>query len=528
MLTTDLPVPDMLRVCDHAIIGRDTTIGTVSVRLYRTPAGYEQCERVGRITIGDHATIGELAVLGDQVIIGKHAVVTSNTLASSDLLAPANCVFEGVPGKVRPFDARLVNLTQTVVTRANPSLEDDIHQLLQTLNFEPDSHTSVSGIVVVLTGATGNLGRFLLLELLWQTSMQVCCLARGKSDKHARDRVIGALSDADIALSPAQIGRVTVLASDLARGSTLGLAADVYASLASDACMVIHCAAKVNHVVPYAALRRDNGEATRNLLRFSMLVHPKPFHFISTIAALTPDMAKPSGAMDEVTPIGDFDTIPDSGACIDLHGYGKSKYVSEELVRRSGVPFAIYRCTQILGHAHSGYCNTEDWPCRAMMQFARTGCKPTMSLEMHGPSVDFVASSIIRIARCPLNLGKTYLVSHDDALFTMDDLGEAVEFICGIKLKPQSFTKWREVSSQNPDDPLSIHSRIFPSESTQSKLSHQQFDAALYNAVCAAPESSNYTSRAPVRSRRELPRKMAFWLYTHGHFDEILAPVNIK
>lgn len=93
--------------------------------------------------------------------------------------------------------------------------------------------------VVVLTGATGSLGAYLLAELLANPEVKkVYCLARGRSDEQATQRVLESMVTRGLKLDKAD-SRVVSLASDLGEDN-LGLDKAVYDEIASKVTMVIH------------------------------------------------------------------------------------------------------------------------------------------------------------------------------------------------------------------------------------------------------------------------------------------------
>jgi thioester reductase-like protein len=147
---------------------------------------------------------------------------------------------------------------------------------------------------VLLTGATGFLGVFLLLELLKQTTATIHCLVRGDDPQTARARLLRVL---EAALPPGttrttrttrhthdthdttrhdthgtrarageerdggEWGRVEVVCGDLSR-ERLGLGEEQFAELANRVDAIYHNGAVVNSVLPYSALRQENVGST--------------------------------------------------------------------------------------------------------------------------------------------------------------------------------------------------------------------------------------------------------------------------
>jgi thioester reductase-like protein len=167
---------------------------------------------------------------------------------------------------------------------------------------------------ILVTGATGVVGSQLVRELLLRNA-QVCCLVRGESDEAATQRLVE-----KIGLK--KLDPLTVIAADLSR-PRFGLSEARFAQLAAEVGTVIHCAAELDFLKPYEALRPANVDSTRELLVLGSLGLPKHYVYLSSISVLeTP--AHAGRTLPEDTPL-DF---PDSLAI----GYAQSKWVGEKLM----------------------------------------------------------------------------------------------------------------------------------------------------------------------------------------------------
>jgi thioester reductase-like protein len=141
---------------------------------------------------------------------------------------------------------------------------------------------------VLLTGATGYLGSYLLRELLARSDCQVSVLVRGSDDRNARARLGKILchyfgSDQGRALR--DDARLTVFAGDLRRDH-LGLSPQVYDRLANSVRAVFHSAANVKHFGHYWEFHVNNVAATGRLLKLAAhrAANPADFHFVSTLS----------------------------------------------------------------------------------------------------------------------------------------------------------------------------------------------------------------------------------------------------
>jgi fatty acid CoA ligase FadD9 len=144
---------------------------------------------------------------------------------------------------------------------------------------------------VRVTGANGYLGRFLCLEWLERMAAvdgRVVCIARGQDAAAARRRVAAAFDsgDADLMRHFEELaGRhLEVLAGDLSEPD-LGLSRADWQRLAETVDLIVHPAAFVNHVLPYAQLFGPNVVGTAELIRLAISHRLKPIHNVSTVAA---------------------------------------------------------------------------------------------------------------------------------------------------------------------------------------------------------------------------------------------------
>lgn len=185
--------------------------------------------------------------------------------------------------------------------------------------------------------------------------------------------------------------RMEVLPGNLS-GKLLGLSTKMFEQVASRIEVIIHAAATVNLVYPYAALRNANVGGTREILRLAS-VSGATLHHISTNGVLVPSVEGWSeDAMVEI------DDVPEKL----LDGYGQTKWVAEMLVceaSRRGMPVKIYRPGTISGHSSTGSTNTYDLLNALIVESLQLGCAPSIEqwfAEM--TPVDFVTNAIITLA----------------------------------------------------------------------------------------------------------------------------------
>ena len=205
---------------------------------------------------------------------------------------------------------------------------------------------------VLLTGATGYLGSYLLRELLADRDREVSVLVRGADAPTARARLGGVLrryfGRAEGALlrdNP----RLTVLAGDLRRDD-LGLPPRVHDQLAETTQAVFHCAANVKHFGHYWEFHADNVAATARLLALAghRTASPADFHLVSTLSVCG---RAPEAGFRLFT---EYDAAPDG---LDDNYYVRSKQEAERLViaAREGLANAcIHRVGSLVFAAAGG------------------------------------------------------------------------------------------------------------------------------------------------------------------------------
>lgn len=292
---------------------------------------------------------------------------------------------------VRDGHTAAVQADLPAVLLADSTLDEDI---------KPPPNASITSIAeahtVLLTGATGFLGAFLLSDLLENTSAKIICLVRF-TDPEDDDQAGGV---ARIRRNLLDLGiwrdtlmeRVEILPGNLSRPH-FGLSTETFDELASRVQVIVHAAATVNLVYPYAALRGANIGGTREILRLASK-GGATVQYVSTNGVLPPSGEK--GWSEET--MMDVKDVPTKL----LDGYGQTKWVAEQLVLKAGqrgLPVKIHRCGTISGHSLTGSANAWDLLTALIVESIRLGYAPEVEgwrAEM--TPVDFVSKSIIHLS----------------------------------------------------------------------------------------------------------------------------------
>lgn len=259
---------------------------------------------------------------------------------------------------------------------------------------------------VLLTGATGFLGRFLGLEWLQGLADSggiLICLTRGADAAQARQRIEAALGSDTQLLDRFQTlakDHLEVVAGDIGE-PCFGLDRATWRRLADSVDLVVHPAAHVNHVLPYRQLFAPNVVGTAEVIRLAITARLKPIHYVSTMGV----SAVAHQLVDEDTDIRrsvPACTVDDGYA----NGYGISKWAGEVLMREAhdlcGVPIAVFRPGMILADSrYAGQLNVPDIFTRLLFSLVATGVAPRSFYRgdgarphYEGLPVDFLADAI--------------------------------------------------------------------------------------------------------------------------------------
>jgi len=213
---------------------------------------------------------------------------------------------------------------------------------------------------VLLTGATGFVGRELLWRLARRPGHRIICLLRGRDDADAQVRLEQVLDQArPEPLTVEERARVSVVRGDLTE-EELGLSPQKREELAGSIQRVIHDAATVDWATPLPKAREINVEGTRRVVELAKLAQNRGvlerFDYVSTCHVC----GRRRGRIEE-------ESLDASAGFFNY--YEQSKFEAEQLVRRSGLPFATFRLSSVVGDSRTGYSSTFKvmyWPLKML------------------------------------------------------------------------------------------------------------------------------------------------------------------
>jgi thioester reductase-like protein len=340
---------------------------------------------------------------------------------------------------------------------------------LDGVTYNPD----VSPVAILLTGATGFLGSFLLYELLQQTQADIYCLVRSETIESGKKKIQSSL-ESYLLWDESFSQRIIPVLGDLSQ-PLLGLSEKQFQSLASQLDVIYHNGALVNFTYPYSVLKAPNVLGTQEVLRLASQIKVKPVHFISTISIVYPNNP-------DVEVVREQDSLDDAKMPSD--GYAQSKWVAEKLVtiaRERGLPVCIYRPGRISGHSKTGACNPGDHTYRMIKGCIQLGSIPNQDFKLNLSPVDYISKAIISLSNQKESIGKAFHLVNPQPL----PLKEMANYIrsLGYAIELVAYDQWRSQlihTGDSPENALYPLISIFAEEASDAqskKAPIQKFDS---------------------------------------------------
>ncbi len=310
----------------------------------------------------------------------------------------------------------------------------------------PDGTTFLqTSEAILLTGATGFLGSYLLSSLLQKDSeARIFCLVRGENEAHGLRRIKEALLSYDLSIENLS-SRVEVVLGDLAH-DRFGLTKSVYEKLAGQVDLIFHSGAAINWLGSYESLAEINVEGTKRVIEFSNTDRIKTLHYISTTAIYySLDIVK-HGYLNKEVGLEGFSR--------HIIGYFKTKWVAEQLVQEAfdaGLPGIITRPTFISGTLKSGYLPENDLTRLFLIACLDCGGIPDIDLFVDAIPVDIVAAAILNVATFENPSMRTYNISNPAGI-SLNKLGTVAEAI-GLPVRLCSHEEWQLKLKQGHQTP---------------------------------------------------------------------------
>jgi thioester reductase-like protein len=252
--------------------------------------------------------------------------------------------------------------------------------------------------VVAVTGATGNLGAFIVAEMAQRPDVsEVWALVRATNVTAAAARLTQSFSTRGISLNNEETAKIRAIPSDLSHPD-LGLAeADLGRLLESLTC-IVHSAWAVNFNLGVRSFEAQHIRGTHNLINLclrSRLPNPAKFFFCSSVST-TSSTPKPASIRESA--IEDLSHAQHTG-------YGRSKLVTEHIVRnamrQTGMHARVLRVGQLSGDTKTAYWNDTEAIALMVRSALTTGALPSLDEQPSWLPVDLCAKAIAQISLSP-------------------------------------------------------------------------------------------------------------------------------
>jgi myxalamid-type nonribosomal peptide synthetase MxaA len=336
------------------------------------------------------------------------------------------------------------------------------------LTFQPEPQCRA----VLLTGCTGFLGAYILAEALLTTHAQLYCLVRPKEGAGGKERIEQQLrrlelwrNDQDWLSAFAE--RVHPVAGDVIL-PRLGLPDASYEMLARNIDCIIHCAAYVNFIYPYEALKATNVLGVHEIIRFAFHARIKPVHYLST-AAIWP--------MGPEYIFYESDAI-DHGQLLNS-GYDDVKWVGEKCLINAadrGLPVARYRPGEVSGDSRTGRGMLHHFIVSAFKGFLQLGAFPRIDTYLDMAPVDYMTKALVHLAFRRKPLGRAFHLTNPRPL----PMREVLTFFrnLGYRFEEIPFAEVRRRLFEDADFP---NNALFPFQTALESMDDRNFQLPHYD-----------------------------------------------
>lgn len=362
---------------------------------------------------------------------------------------------------------------------------------------------------ILLTGATGFLGPFILKSLLEQTSSsrRIKVMVRANGAQEGFDRVrksLLAISNFNQNIIHQFDRRVDVVCGNLAE-KNLALSDADWQHLSKSVSTIYHNGAIVNYLMSYGSMRDANVVGTQELLKLAADAGVSDFNHISTTFIF-------GWAVKESLLESDNN---DKMKFLDF-GYSQSKWVSEQLVLsagKAGLPIRIFR-PALITPSVDGKGLGLDISLRLILFMIKHGITVDSLNQVSFTPVDATANNIVAISQDEKSLGGNYHVVRDD-YNNMLAITDLIASSIGIRFKPLPLKQFvdetiRLCTSQDPLYPLLDF--LIHSEPNISAMEFKRYDSRAYQEA-----RNNTEDGLPDPSLKDTVAGILSYLSKHSH-----------
>lgn len=332
---------------------------------------------------------------------------------------------------------------------------NDLHnQIAQLPRSMPDGQVNrlgsqYEGISILLTGATGFLGAYILHDaFMRKLPNHVYAHVRASSKKEGLDRIRTTCTAYGLWYEWwATEGNLEIVLGDLEKPK-LGMSEEDCAKVSEDADMIIHNGARVHWLSPYESLKASNVQSTLECIKLCNGKKAKRLAFVSSTSALDTEHYIQQSEGGE--PVLESDNLEGSRQGLET-GYGQTKWVSEKLIGEAckrGLNAVIIRPGYVLGDEKTGVSNTDDFLVRMLKGCVQVGARPDVVNTINMVPVTHVAQKVLAVALFAEKGSTSHVEAHPR--LTFNDFLEVLEEV-GYKVPQESYETWKKKVEQYVD-----------------------------------------------------------------------------
>jgi thioester reductase-like protein len=357
--------------------------------------------------------------------------------------------------------------------------------LLSHLALPDDLRSPADGLIphqperILLTGATGYLGAYLLAALLVRSTARIVCLVRAQDASSAMARLRDNLVRYEL---PADLDRVDVVVGAV-EAPQLGLGDSEWQALARDIDVIVDAAASVNFLSPLNGLLPINVGGPINLLRLAGAVRPKPLHLSSSYSVFNEKAYAGVTTVSEDPLVGDGEGF--------RGGYPASKWIAErvsDLARERGWNVTTHRLGYLWGDTRTGRSKPDDALTLNVRACLMMGKAQDVDVLMHITPVDFAAAAMAEIAVASTHSNRHYHTL-TDAPITWREFMRGVQ-AHGHAMELVPYGAWhgalRELLPAHREfTALALSASLDPERGASTNISRMHFDTSRLRLALA-------------------------------------------
>ncbi len=302
--------------------------------------------------------------------------------------------------------------TSTSYGTSNSKLSQRVLALYESLSKQGYSGSSFapshSPEAYIITGSTGFLGSAIIGNLLSQTVLPIICLVRGDlAEKHSF--LLTKLEHHGFNITEKQSSRIEFIQADVTE-KRFGLALQDWEKLCSISADIIHCAAEMNILQPYAELEKTNIQGALEIIKLALTSQYKRIIYASTLSVFVDSYPTPAICIESDSLSKEERTI--------YGGYAQTKWVADQLLQTYFPDQTInLRLGLLTPNSATGYAADNDWFqwLIASLQNGQSEFNIQDDESMDFTPVDFAAKAIAQIMLSG-DTGKTYHIANSESL----------------------------------------------------------------------------------------------------------------